>query len=269
MFFSKGDISAELLGVFKIDRKNFRHQSVNARSYDSLSIRLSGSAVFAEGENTLSVKKGDIIYVPQSAAYRQTSEEETVIAVHFINYSRENGSQMESLTVENSAYATELFCQLYDIWKEKKQGYQYRCMSLFYELLYFLHCQRSVQFTDRITHENEMNIAMDYIHSNYRKGTIEISKLAKMCAVSETYFRKLFHKIHGVSPQQYIINLRLEFAYHLLGSNLYSVNEVSRRSGFQDAKYFSRMFKKRYGCSPRERSSSVNLLSLEKNDGIA
>ena len=263
MFFSKNDISAELLGVFKINRTNFNHASFGGRVYDSLSVRLSGSAKFKTENENFNVKKGDVLYIPKGADYKQTTEEESVIAVHFINYSHEK-DKIESLTVEDTAYTIELFSQMYDVWKEKKQGYQYLCMSLFYELLHFLYCQQAVITGDRITHENEMNIALDYIHSNYRKGNIEVSHLAKMCAVSETYFRKLFKTLNGVSPQQYIINLRLEFAFHLLGSNLYSVNEVSRRSGFQDTKYFSRIFKKRYGYSPKEVRNKSELYNLRQ-----
>lgn len=264
MFFSKNDISAELLGVFKIKRENFNHHSFGGRAYDSLSIRLAGSAKFKTEKEAFNIKKGDILYIPKGADYKQTAEEETVIAIHFINYSHEKDNKIERLTIEDNAHALELFSLMYDVWKEKKQGHGYLCTSLFYELLHFLYCQQAVQFYESITHENEMNIAMDYIHTNYRKGPIEISHLAQMCAVSETYFRKLFKKLNGVSPQQYIINLKLEFAFHLLGSNLYSVNEVSQKSGFQDTKYFSRAFKQHYGYSPREVQTKSELFNLKQ-----
>lgn len=73
-----------------------------------------------------------------------------------------------------------------------------------------------------------------------------------MCFVSETYFRKLFKKLYSVSPKQYIINLKLETAAQLLQSQLYSVNEACDKSGFADPKYFTRLFKSRYGCSHKE-----------------
>ena len=81
---------------------------------------------------------------------------------------------------------------------------------------------------------------------------ISKDELADMCSVSSTYFRKMFKKIHGVSPSQYIINLMLEFASHLLSSNLYTVAEVSHKSGFNDTKYFSKLFKRYYGITPTQ-----------------
>ncbi|MEE1075049.1 MAG: AraC family transcriptional regulator [Acutalibacteraceae bacterium] len=252
MFFGENEISLELLGVFKIKREAFNHKSFTSRSYDSLSIRLSGSGKFDTKNKTISAKKGDILYIPKNADYIQSTLSEDIIVIHFINYSFTKSDEIECISVEDSPFLEETFRQMYDVWKEKKQGHRYLCMSLLYNILYFLNCQKTESIIDSITHDGKMNTVMDYIHTNYRSGEISISQLADMCAVSETYFRKLFKKIHGVSPQQYIINLKLEFASHLLGSNLYTVSEVSRKSGFNDSKYFSRLFKNHFGTTPKK-----------------
>ena len=268
MFFEKNDISADLLGVFKINRDAYNHRSFDGRAYDTLSIRLDGCSEFLFQDTTLQVKCGDVLYIPKNAQYQQITAEETVIAVHFINHSRENTTRLEVLTVEDTAYVTGLFSRLYDVWKEKKQGYQYLCVSYFYELLHFLHCSQAAQFANGATREDEMNVALDFIHKNYRKEQISIAQLAKMCAVSETYFRKLFKMQHNISPQQYIMNLKLEFAFHLLGSDLYTVSEVSQKSGFQDPKYFSRIFKQRYGYSPHEVQSKSELFNPKQGNTV-
>ena len=252
MFFQRNDITADLLGIFKIQRGAFSHHSFDQRAYYTLSLRLSGSSQFKSGEQVLSVQSGDVLYVPPNAQYQQDTTGETLIVVHFINNASGNETRLESLTVSDTAYVTELFTHLYDVWKEKRQGYQYLCISLFYQLLHFLHCQQAAQFASRTLGEDKLDAALDFIHKNYRTGSISIGQLAKLSAVSETYFRKIFKKQHKVSPQQYIMNLKLEFAFHLLGSNLYTVSEVSQRSGFQDPKYFSRVFKQAYGYAPHE-----------------
>ena len=51
---------------------------------------------------------------------------------------------------------------------------------------------------------------------------------------------------------QYVIKLRLEYASQLLLSKLYTVKEVSEKSGFTDAKYFSRIFKEKYDMTPKK-----------------
>ena len=252
MFFSESDLSLELLGVFKINRKEYDHKSFDGRGYDILSFRLKGNGKFITKTETFSVKKGDVLYIPKNTDYHQKSSYETVIVVHFINYSFKSSNKMEIIHPEDYQYIEDTFKKMYDCWKEKKQGHRYRCMSLLYDLLYTLNCQETSHIIDSITHDNKMNAVIDYIHSNFRYGTIDISHLADMCSVSNTYFRKMFKKIHGVSPSQYIINLKLEFASHLLGSNLYTIAEVSHKSGFNDTKYFSKLFKQYFGITPKK-----------------
>ena len=93
---------------------------------------------------------------------------------------------------------------------------------------------------------------MNYIHKNYKKAEFSVSKLADMLSVSETYFRRIFKRIYHISPVQYVIKLRLEYASQLLLSKLYTVKEVSYKSGFTDVKYFSRVFKEKFNMTPKK-----------------
>ena len=67
------------------------------------------------------------------------------------------------------------------------------------------------------------------------------------------YLRKLFKKEMGITPLEYMTNLRMKKAEIMLTSmwgNSYTVSEIANHCGFEDALYFSRVFKKTFGCSP-------------------
>lgn len=66
------------------------------------------------------------------------------------------------------------------------------------------------------------------------------------------YLRKLFKKEMGVTPLEYMTKLRMKKAETMLAamSNDYSVAEIAELCGYDDALYFSRVFKKSFGCSP-------------------
>ncbi len=257
MFFAENELSLELLGVFKLKRREMSSKCAEARNYDSISLRLDGRGHFKTEGEKISVKKGDLLYIPKNAQYEQKTSYETVIAVHFINYTFNKKNKIEKLTIENSQYAEEIFKKMYDVWKEKKQGYRYKCISLLYELLYFSNRQEQKIKFNNLGHDSDIKNAVNYIHSNFRSEQIEISFLADMCSVSPTYFRKLFKRLYSVSPKQYIINLRLQTAQQLLQSQLYSVSEVCEKSGFTDSKYFAKLFKARYGYSPKAYGNTV------------
>lgn len=67
------------------------------------------------------------------------------------------------------------------------------------------------------------------------------------------YLRKLFKKEIGLTPLEYMTQLRMKRACVLLtmqGSEDYAIGEIAQLCGFDDALYFSRVFKKVYGLSP-------------------
>ncbi len=67
------------------------------------------------------------------------------------------------------------------------------------------------------------------------------------------YLRKLFKKEMGVTPLEYMTRLRMKKAEALLstmGARDYSVAEIAALCGYDDALYFSRVFKKFFGVSP-------------------
>lgn len=252
MFFSEDSVSLELLGVFKIKRRKYVNIRSHSRSYDTISLRISGQGDFKTEKGDFSVGRGDLLYMPRNADYQQKSENETIIAVHFINYSFKSSNDIVASSVEDIEYVEKLMLEMYDVWKNLNVGYRHKCTSLLYELLYFMRCREHTRIIGSTTAEGKIRPALDHIHSHYRSNTPDIESLAEMCALSEPYFRKIFKKTYGVSPIRYIIDLKLDFASHLLRSDLYTVGEAAYRSGFTDTKYFSRLFKQKYGVSPRE-----------------
>ena len=75
-------------------------------------------------------------------------------------------------------------------------------------------------------------------------------ELSKLCGISKFYFIKLFKKNLGVSPQEYYAELIIDKSSHLLINTDYSISEIAKLCGIDDALYFSRMFKKHMGISP-------------------
>lgn len=69
------------------------------------------------------------------------------------------------------------------------------------------------------------------------------------------YLRKVFKKEMGLSPLEYMTSLRMKNAERLLStvwSNGYTISEIAQMCGFDNALYFSRVFKKYFGCSPTQ-----------------
>ncbi len=81
---------------------------------------------------------------------------------------------------------------------------------------------------------------------------INIELLAQQLTMGYSKFRKAFKTITGQSPNQYHLVLKLNKAKDLLLSTTLSISEIAYQTGFQSSFYFSRIFKKKIGVSPKE-----------------
>jgi AraC-like DNA-binding protein len=64
-------------------------------------------------------------------------------------------------------------------------------------------------------------------------------------------FRRLFRDYTGKTPVEYRNDIRLENAAVLLGSGEYTVSEAAESCGFSNLSFFTRLYKRRYGHTPK------------------
>lgn len=91
--------------------------------------------------------------------------------------------------------------------------------------------------------------ALDYIEAHYAEH-IALSDLSALINVSEDHFIRLFKQATQRTPFAYILDYRIEQALKLLGSDHYSITQISDMTGFSNVQYFSQVFKDRVGVSP-------------------
>ena len=97
--------------------------------------------------------------------------------------------------------------------------------------------------------EIENNILQNYSDCNY-----DLHAFLRTLPFSTEYLTKLFKRETGMTPFQYLKNRRLENAANILAV-MYgkgNISETARLCGFSDPLYFSRLFRKKYGVSPRD-----------------
>jgi len=92
-----------------------------------------------------------------------------------------------------------------------------------------------------------------YIQKHYANDILSVSGLAHEFAMSESTLLRQLKRLTGLSPVQYVQEVRLEEARRLLESRAYnSIAQVAAKVGYEDARSFARSFKQRYGKLPSE-----------------
>lgn len=112
----------------------------------------------------------------------------------------------------------------------------------------FFACDNTSQDTHKKT-LHQLTSVLQYIHKNlHRKLTVE--QLATDHCLHPDYFSRLFFKVLGIRPLDYINNKRLERAQLLLSTSHASLSEVAEMVGIPNIYYFSRLFKQKLNMPP-------------------
>lgn len=93
--------------------------------------------------------------------------------------------------------------------------------------------------------------AIGYIEHNFQND-ISVEDIAAFCGLNRSYFGKIFKKVVGKTPQEFLMTYRMVRATELLKLTNLSIGDISSAVGYADQLHFSRAFKKIYGISPRE-----------------
>ena len=98
---------------------------------------------------------------------------------------------------------------------------------------------------------NDIERAAHYFKDNYNKQ-ISIEQYAAEHLMSVNWFIHSFKSVMKMSPMQYIISLRIAMAKGYLENSAKNIAEISNEVGYENALYFSRLFRKYTGMTPTE-----------------
>lgn len=92
----------------------------------------------------------------------------------------------------------------------------------------------------------------DVIQVNFSDPNLSLQEIADMLRMSSAYVGRIFKKQETISVADYINEIRLLKSVMLLENNNLPVNEISEKVGFSSPSYFFKLFKKRFGTTPKD-----------------
>lgn len=98
--------------------------------------------------------------------------------------------------------------------------------------------------------KSNFNLILKYIEQNY--STVSLKKLSEIFNYDKKYIGKIIKKNTGFNFSELINNIRLKNARLLLKNKNFKISDVSEIVGFNSTDYFSKSFKKVYGCTPKK-----------------
>ncbi len=241
----------QLHRVITYSSKQQKHSYPPQLPTHELMIYLEGESIVRFHGKCIHMTEGDILYLPKGI--ENTEYEVEVIRpflLHNIYFDTSSSLPREAVQIPSKGEDMRpLFERLCRTWVNKRDGYYYRSMQLTYELIEAL--RRAQQRYSPNRKFEVLSPAEEYLAEHYLDADFDYGELVRRSGLSYSYFKKLFIDKYGCPPVKHVTHLKLARACELLQSGSFSITRVATLCGFDNLYYFSNVFKKHFGVSPK------------------
>ena len=209
--------------------------------------------LYVDGEKLFSASRGDAVYIPHSSLYKiKFKNGGTSTDLYTVNFKLTdvNGTELrmaEGITLLPTAAshscrdaASRLADALLLSGSKLKKQALFMCLLDAFTFGFEKHSKS--YYTVR------KGVAL--LQEEWNKNE-KMSRYAQVCGISESGFYTYFKKWAGCSPTDYRNKIRINAAKSMLANSNLQISEIAFNTGFDDPYYFSRLFKKLVGVSPR------------------
>lgn len=181
--------------------------------------------------------------------------------IYFVTFDLKDEMLFESLGVERIIKDEDMSLQklMRDINKthlSEGPAYKVREFSLFSMLIYQI-ITHKINTDSSYETDMKINKAVEYIRKNHYKK-VSVEDLCKITGYSTSHLRRLFCATYGISPQEYLINYRIQKAQEmLLEESGRNISEIAESLGICNSAYFCKIFKAKTGISPHKYKMSI------------
>lgn len=229
-----------------ITNEGVKNWHIHCHEYDEIMYYVSGEGILKTEHGDIPFYPGLAVFIPAGVLHGSTSKH----GFKNISFGLETTpSPQKEIAVKADGEEKDLF-HLADmiyrlIYQSETQNFS-AISALFSALSALIHtpCEAGI---------SEKMIAV--ITANFTDPTFNLASLIRSTGYTDDYARSVFKKHTGVTPLQYLTDLRLQHADKILKSGHFNVKQAAESSGFFDPLYFSRVYKRKFGVTPKNNKS--------------
>lgn len=215
------------------------------------------------GRHTLGVNQFMMLPPHQYHRYQADIDDPwTIYWVHFTGTRLKELSEQFKLVQFEKPFDIHYSPGILETWKEMytslEQGYAtenigFANMILYHFLTYFIFPDRRklIQQVEESSKSGPLDLSIEHMKQNIT-GRFTVDELAARFHMSASHYTAVFKKKTGMSPMDYFIRMKIQYACQMLSQSDLRIKEVADKIGYDDPYYFSRIFKKITGKSPAQ-----------------
>lgn len=245
------------VGFFPKAREHYKEREEGAEQYILIYCTEGKGVIEVEGE-TYELGKSDAFCIPKNQKHRYYADKKEPWSILWVHFKGDNAKYFpleERRIVHMPSHHSDnrvmvLFKLLFRVLeKNYTLGnfiYISQVLSLILSEIYFRE-----RVDESAVQDRHVTYVIRYMYQNlYRNLTLQ--EIADEVELSKSYLNAIFKAQTGRAPVEFFIHLKMQEACKLLKSTDMYVYEVSRELGYEDQYYFSRIFKKVVGVSPKD-----------------
>lgn len=204
---------------------------------------------YREASYLLTLQAGELLFIPQGCAYDGEYTEDNT-QTRIVEFDIPTGSLPDYLSRPVKLELPEVKA-LVDAFfvMGAATTHPFYLLSCLYTLLW----QIDESQTWQSSHFAKLRPAIYSLQTDTGQN-YKVDYYAALCNMGEGNFRRLFRQCTGKSPIEYRNEIRLRNARRLLRSGAYNVSEAAEATGFTNHSFFIRLYKKKYGHTPKRDS---------------
>jgi AraC-like DNA-binding protein len=235
----------------------------------SLALVYDGEGILELNGNQNELHNGVLFYIPKNSQMLIRTQPDKLlkycsIMFHYDQFQWEGRWQRtedERLPIANihlfqeNQLLLERYFKILSIWNLKEAGYHWYSKLELLQLLDLIVNMVRENLEHFKSNQDLIKAAMAYMRDNLNADFDRV-EMAKRLSISPGYFNSLFKQHTGHTPTRFMTHLRMDRAKQLLRYTRLPIGEIADEVGYRDAYYFSRLFSKETGMSPRKFRSS-------------
>ena len=242
--------------VYETNIRKLRQPFIHSNFY--INIVFKGTAILKFDEKTFNIKNGDLFFTFPGQKFTIDAD----IKFTFLYISFNGTGALPLLETFNINKQNCIFNNLDNVipfWISAIRRINQNNANVLTEsvLMYTLSFINTLSLNNEEQKKEKFESILDYINHNYTSNDMSIRKVADIFFYSEKYLSSLFKKKTEMKFSQYLNNLRIQRAINLLKNGETNISLISSKCGFTDPFYFSKVFKKNTGKTPREYIKSI------------